>query len=44
VGTDYLSEIAKNWYDYLVSKGVKFVWETKITDIDFETGEVILKD
>jgi uncharacterized FAD-dependent dehydrogenase len=44
VGTDYLSEIAKNWYDYLVSKGVKFEWETKVTDIDFETGEVILED
>jgi uncharacterized FAD-dependent dehydrogenase len=36
VGTDYLSEIAKNWYDYLVSKGVKFVWETKVTDINFK--------
>ena len=35
VGTDYLSEIAKNWYDYLVSKGVKFMWETKVTDINF---------
>jgi uncharacterized FAD-dependent dehydrogenase len=31
VGTDYLSEIAKNWYDYLVSKGVKFIWETKVS-------------
>jgi uncharacterized FAD-dependent dehydrogenase len=36
VGTDYLSEIAKNWYDYLVSKNVNFIWETKVTDIDFE--------
>jgi len=36
VGTDYLSEIAKNWYDYLVSKGVKFVWEKKVTSINFE--------
>jgi uncharacterized FAD-dependent dehydrogenase len=35
VGTDYLSEIAKNWYDYLVSKGVNFKWETKVTEIDF---------
>jgi uncharacterized FAD-dependent dehydrogenase len=35
VGTDYLSEIAKNWYDYLVSKGVNFKWETKVTYIDF---------
>jgi uncharacterized FAD-dependent dehydrogenase len=36
VGTDYLSEIAKNWYDYLVSKGVQFIWETKVTDVNFE--------
>ena len=40
VGTDYLSEIAKNWYDYLVSKGVEFIWETKVTAIDFENNEV----
>jgi uncharacterized protein len=35
VGTDYLHEIGKNWYDYLVDKGVEFVWETKVTDIYF---------
>ncbi len=35
VGTDYLLEIAKNWYSYLVDKGVNFKWETKVTDIDF---------
>jgi uncharacterized FAD-dependent dehydrogenase len=44
IGTDYLHEIGKNWYDYLVSKGVQFMWETKVEDIDFETGEVILED
>jgi uncharacterized FAD-dependent dehydrogenase len=38
VGTDYLSEIAKNWYDYLVSKGVKFSWNLKVTKIDFNLG------
>jgi len=38
VGTDYLSEIAKNWYDYLVSKGVEFVWETKVESIDFKNN------
>jgi uncharacterized FAD-dependent dehydrogenase len=41
VGTDYLSEIAKNWYDYLVSKGVEFIWETKVEDIDFKTNYVL---
>jgi uncharacterized FAD-dependent dehydrogenase len=40
VGTDYLSEIAKNWYDYLVSKGVKFMWETKVENIDFQRNEL----
>jgi uncharacterized FAD-dependent dehydrogenase len=36
VGTDYLHEIGKNWYDYLVDNGVEFIWETKVTDIDFD--------
>ena len=40
VGTDYLSEIAKNWYDYLVSKGVRFFWETKVKTIDFNFSEI----
>jgi uncharacterized FAD-dependent dehydrogenase len=42
VGTDYLSEIAKNWYDYLVSKGVEFKWETKVTNINFRHNEVVM--
>ena len=36
VGTDYLHEIGKNWYDFLVDGGVEFLWETKVTDIHFE--------
>jgi len=44
VGTDYLSEIAKNWYDYLVSKGVNFIWENKVSDIDFESNRVAVAD
>ena len=40
IGTDYLQEIGKNWYDYLVSKGVNFIWETKVTRIDFNTQEI----
>jgi hypothetical protein len=43
VGTDYLHEIGKNWYDYLVEKGVKFVWETKVTDINFETQQAFIE-
>ena len=40
VGTDYLHEIGKNWYDFLVDNGVEFLWETKVTDIDFDTQEL----
>jgi uncharacterized FAD-dependent dehydrogenase len=42
VGTDYLLEIAKNWYSYLVDKGVHFIWESKVTDIDFEYNSLML--
>jgi uncharacterized FAD-dependent dehydrogenase len=41
IGTDYLHEIGKNWYDYLVKKGVEFIWETKVEDIDFKTNYVL---
>jgi uncharacterized FAD-dependent dehydrogenase len=44
VGTDYLSEIGKNWYDYLVSKGVKFIWEQKVTAIDFTRQKLTIGD
>ena len=43
VGTDYLHEIGKNWYDYLVSKGVKFYWNKKVTEVDFIKNKVISK-
>jgi len=33
VGTDYLHEIGKNWYNYLCDKGIKFIWNTKVTRI-----------
>jgi uncharacterized FAD-dependent dehydrogenase len=36
IGTDYLHEIGKNWYDYLVSKGIKFEWECKVHYINFD--------
>ena len=42
IGSNYLHEIAKNWYTYLQEKGVKFEWEAKVTAIDFrnQTGTV----
>jgi uncharacterized FAD-dependent dehydrogenase len=44
VGTDYLHEIGKNWYNFLVEGNVDFKWETKVTDIDFETNIVYMGD
>lgn len=38
VGTDYLHEIGKNWFDFLTENGVEFIWETKVSDIDFDTN------
>jgi uncharacterized FAD-dependent dehydrogenase len=35
IGSNYLHDIAKNWYSYLVDKGVQFEWETKVISINF---------
>jgi len=35
IGSNFLHEIAKAWYSYLLDKGVKFHWETEIIKIDF---------
>jgi len=43
VGTDYLHEIGKNWYKYLVDGGVEFIWETKVHAIDFVNQRVLAK-
>jgi uncharacterized FAD-dependent dehydrogenase len=40
IGSNYLHEIAKTWYSYLVDKDVKFMWETEVKDIDFKNSEV----
>ena len=36
IGTDYLHEIGKTWYEYLRSKGVKFIWNHKVDRINFD--------
>ena len=36
IGSNFLHEIAKNWYAYLLDKGVRFEWNTEITYIDFK--------
>ena len=44
VGSNYLHEIAKNWYAYLVGKGIHFEWETKVYSIDFDADFIRAKD
>jgi len=45
IGSNYLHEIAKTWYQYLLDKGVKFEWNTEITFIDFKNphGYVLMQ-
>jgi len=40
IGSNYLHEISKNWYKYLVDKGVKFGWGIEVTKIDFENKDI----
>ena len=43
IGSNYLSLIAVAWYQYLLSKGVNFMWNTEVEDINFETNEIEYK-
>jgi hypothetical protein len=38
IGSNYLHEIAKNWYQYLVDKGVNFEWNTEVFSLDFQSN------
>jgi uncharacterized FAD-dependent dehydrogenase len=40
IGSNFLHEIAKAWYAYLVDKGVKFMWNTEVYNIDFENNNL----
>ena len=40
IGSNFLHEIAKTWYSYLLDKGVKFEWETEVDIIEFANNKV----
>ena len=40
IGSNYLHEIAKTWYQYLLNRGVKFEWNTEVDDIDFSDSRI----
>ena len=43
IGSNYLHEIAKAWYQYLVDKGVVFHWNTDVYKINFKENIVQLR-
>ena len=43
IGSNYLHLIACKWYEYLLSKGVNFMWNTEVTDINFDNNEIEFK-
>jgi uncharacterized FAD-dependent dehydrogenase len=40
IGSNFLHEIAKTWYQYLVDKGVNFEWNTEVENILFNQNKV----
>lgn len=44
IGSDYLHEIGKAWYDYLLSKGINFLWESEVVEINFENNIISYAD
>ena len=40
IGSNFLHEIAKAWYSYLLDKGVTFEWNTEVDDIDFSDNRI----
>ena len=42
IGSNYLHEIAKTWYQYLLDKGVKFWWNVEVKDIDFDNNKILV--
>jgi len=40
IGSNFLHEIAKSWYQYLVDKGVKFIWNSEAYEIDFKSNYI----
>ena len=41
IGSNFLHEIAKAWYQYLLDKGVNFLWNQEVHDINFDINLVL---
>lgn len=43
-GSNFLHALGKTWYDYLENKGVNFLWDTEVIEVDLENSRVVTKD
>jgi len=43
IGSNFLHEIAKAWYSFLVDKGVNFNWNTTVADINFKDSKIFIE-
>jgi uncharacterized FAD-dependent dehydrogenase len=41
IGSNFLHEIAKTWYQYLLDKGVNFWWNAVVSNIDFNNNNIL---
>jgi uncharacterized FAD-dependent dehydrogenase len=41
IGSNYLHEIAKAWYQYLIDKGVHFIWNAEVKKIIFSENGLL---
>jgi len=44
IGSNFLHEIAKNWYQWLIDNGINFKWNIKVIDIQFEKQNLLAVD
>ena len=44
IGSNFLHEIAKAWYQYLIDKGVNFLWNQEVHDINLGMNLVLYHD
>jgi uncharacterized FAD-dependent dehydrogenase len=44
IGTNFLHDMGKRWFDYLVEKKINFLWEKETININFETNTILYKD
>jgi uncharacterized FAD-dependent dehydrogenase len=41
IGTNWLHDLGKRWYDWLVEKNINFIWETEVNDISFGPEQIV---